>query len=167
MPSLLAIVHLSLMPSWSMVGFPFKDKWFLDELFGNWRWLLVLLKFYLFPPQSSPICRSTGVPSCLTTVKTKEFSQSQLCVPCRVIVCTGRKALHPWLRACPGSGGDGEALVSGPGAEPLKSSIAGHHSAAAAAAAVPAPVNTQSSAKGRPQAEASSSASRACTREIL
>ena len=167
MPSLLAIVHLSLMPSWSMVGFPFNDKWVLDELFGNWRWFLVLLKFYLFPPQSSPICTSTGVPSCLTTVKTKEFYQSQLCVPCRVIVCTGRKALHPWLRACPGSGkgGHGEALVSGPGAEPLKSSIAGHHSAAAAA--VPAPVNTQSSAKGRPQAEASSSASRACTREIL
>ena len=152
------------MPSWSMVRFPFKDKWFRDELFGNWRWLLVLLKFYLFPPQSSPICTSTGVPFCLTTVKTKEFSQSQLCVPCRVIICTGRKALHPWLRACPGSGkgGDGEALVSGPGAEPLKSSIAGHHSAA-----VPAPVNTQSTAKGRPQAEASSSASRACTREIL
>ena len=73
MLSLLAIVHLSLMPSWSMVGFPFKDKWFLDELFGNWRWLLVLLKFYLFPPQSSPICKSTGVPCCITNCQNKRI----------------------------------------------------------------------------------------------
>ena len=102
------------------------------------------------------------VSSQLSTQKNPQF---KLCFLSKVIVCTGKQAVQPWLSACPGAekGGHGEALLAGLRSEPLsaQSSITGRHSA------VPAPVNTQSIAKGRPQAEASSPASRACTRENL
>ena len=113
-----------------------------------------------------------GRPILSSHLLTQKNPQFQLCFLGRVIVCTGKQAVQPWLSACPGAekGGHGEALLAGLRSEPLsaQSSIAGRHSA------VPAPVNTHSgaqaescTAKGGPQAEASSPASRACTRENL
>ena len=86
-----------------------------------------------------------GRPILSSHLLTQKNPQFQLCFLGRVIVCTGKQAVQPWLSACPGAekGGHGEALLAGLRSEPLsaQSSIAGRHSA------VPAPVNTHSSSR--------------------
>ena len=86
-----------------------------------------------------------GRPILSSHLLTQKNPQFQLCFLGRVIVCTGKQAVQPWLSACPGAekGGHGEALLAGLRSEPLsaQSSIASRHSA------VPAPVNTHSSAQ--------------------
>ena len=55
-------------------------------------------------------------------LSTQKNLQFQLCFPDKVIVCSGKQAVQPWLKVAAlglRKGVDGEALLSGLGSEPL------------------------------------------------
>ena len=99
----MAALMLSLLATQSsislMIVFPFRDKWFYDELFE----LVLVFRFQKIRPVSSTELSNMyelGRPI-LSQLSTQKNPLFQLCFLSRVIVCTGKLAVQPWLSACP------------------------------------------------------------------
>ena len=99
----MATLMLSLLATQSsislMIVFPFRDKWFYDELFE----LVLVFRFQKIRPVSSTELSNMyelGRPI-LSQLSTQNNPLFKLCFLSRVIVCTGKLAVQPWLSACP------------------------------------------------------------------